>query len=88
MNKPLTLAEFARGLDLVKTYDGGGNAVVKLRNLQRLILRLLAGERERCANTLMTFAGKPDFMGRVFYQEEEKAAGYGSIIRNMGDPQP
>ena len=49
---PMTLAEFERGLDASKTYNSDGYAIVATKHLRPLVLRLLAGERKRCAITL------------------------------------
>ncbi len=94
MLQPMTLTEFERAAveaieswrfpllsHTVPTEEG-------VARMRPLILRLLAGERERCKEALLTHSRKPDCFGRVFYQEEEKAIEYGYIIWKMKDPTP
>ena len=67
---PLTLAEFEQILDQRVLYDGGGETVDLPELLRPLILRLLAGERERCAEEATALGDRTT----------------AHAIRNLGDP--
>lgn len=70
---PLTLAELEQILDQRVLYDGGGETVDLPELLRPLILRLLAGERERVA----AMAETSDHIGRHRIAQD---------IRHMGNP--
>lgn len=92
MSEPLTLAEFIE----VACTEAVAEFNEALRNppsslpfpaaLERLALRLLAGERERCAEAVIHAGFQYDHLKRRYLPDAVHGAV--SAIRAMGDPTP
>lgn len=55
MTAPLTLAEFEQQIDRIPLQDADGDVVYLSERIRLLVLRLLAGERKRCADEAYAF---------------------------------
>ena len=91
-SEPMTLAEFEREIDRrLALYDGGGESVDLPGRLRPLILRLLAGERERCERVVEDSLRPKNQRGdwtQYAHDSNRHADRVIADLRSMGDPTP